>query len=286
MSVQSYGPRINFNAPAMTNVNRLDLLEGKMKRSMERISSGERLTRAADGVDAFGISEQLRGKIRSLHTASRNVQDGIALINVAEGALAEVDDILHRMRELTVQAANGTLTDEDRKYISLEIDKLREEINYTSENTQYNGHKLLSGKSIWNNDKGGYIQMNTENKEHIDNIPRKIDTVNTATLFLDDLSVDTQLEAGAAIDLVKNAVDIISDVRSKLGATANRLEEAWRHTEKIVEDNTAYESKLRDTDVAAEMVEQAKNQIIHQYCNSMLAQANQTPQSIFRLLSK
>jgi flagellin len=277
---------MNFNGAAMMNVNRLNVIEKDMMRSMQRISSGERITRAADFVDAHGVSEKLRGQIRSMSMASRNVQDGIALINVAEGALNEVNDMLNRMRELSIQAANGTLTNADRECITIEINKIKEEINFISENTIYNGHTLLNGKGEWGDGKGGYFQIGSDNTPNIDFIRHKIDEVSTRTLNLDDLSVATMEEAQAAIDKVKDAVDFVTQVRANLGGIANRLEHSWRNTEKMIEDNTAFDSKLRDTDFGAEMIELTKNQILNQYCNAMLAQANQSPMSIFQLLSR
>jgi len=285
-AMQAAGPRINYNAAAMMNVNRLNVLERDIMRSMQRISSGEKITRPADAVDAHGISENLRGQIRSLSMASRNVQDGIALINVAEGALNEVNDMLNRMRELTIQAANGTLTDDDRDCITIEINKIKEEINFISNNTEYNRQPLLNGKGEWGDGKGGFFHIGASNTPNIDFIRHKIQEVSTRTLEIDDLSVATMQDAQEAIDQVKDAVTFVNSVRASLGGIANRLEHSWRNTDKMVEDNTAFESKLRDTDFGEEMIELTKNQIINQYCNAMLAQANQSPMSIFQLLNR
>jgi len=281
----STGPRINFNAPAMVNVNRLNQLEKGLMRSMQRVSSGERITRPADDVAAHGISEKTRGQIRCLSVASRNVQDGIALINVAEAALNEVHDMLHRMRELGVQAANGTQVDLDREFIEVEINKLKEEINFITENTHYNGHKLLNGTGDWGGSvRGGHFQIGTTSQANIDYISHRIPKVDTETLGLADMSMATQEEALEAIDKVRLAVEQVNGVRASLGGIANRLEHSWRNVDRMVEDNQAFESKLRDVDVAEEMIYITRDQIIHQYCSAMLAQANQTPQSILQLL--
>jgi len=281
-------PRINFNAPAMMNVNRLSVLEKGLMRSMQRVSSGERVTRPADDVAAHGVSEHLRGQIRSKAVASRNVQDGIALINVAEGALNEVDSILHRLRELSVQSANGPYTDKDRSYIQLEVDTLKTEINFISDSTHYNGHILLNGTGDWGTGKGGFFQIDANNVPNNDFISHKIPVVNTVSLGLDgdDMRVDTQEGAAESIDKVKNAVEYINHVRANLGGIANRLEHSWKNTEKMIEDNLSYDSILRDTDVAEEMISVTRDQIISQYCTSMLAQANQTPNSILQLLNR
>jgi flagellin len=311
---------INFNAPAMMNVNRLNTLEKGLMRSMQRVASGERVTRPADDVAAHGVGERLKGQIRGLNMASRNVQDGIALINCAEAALNEVHDILHRMRELAVQAANGTSTDDDRLYIQIEIDKLKDEINATSRNTHYNNLQLLDGTGDWGEGKGGFFQIGANSVPNTDFIRHKIPAVNTATLGFDrvmgfdedgeeikapsggrvmgfdedgnvvearnELRVDTQDAAQDAIDRVISAVDYLDSVRASLGGVANRLEHAWMNVNRIAEDNQAYESIVMDTDVAAEMITITRDQIISQYCSAMLAQANQTPQTILQLLSR
>jgi len=304
-------PRINFNAPAMMNVNRLDTLEKGLMRSMQRVASGERVTRAADDVAAHGVGERLKGQVRGLHMAARNVQDGIALINVAEAALNEVHDMLHRMRELSVQAANGTLTDDDRLSIQMEVDKLKDEINATSKNTHYNNLQLLDGTGDWGDGKGGYFQIGTgglpnsrvtvrregatgarmveENSDpNREYIRHRIPAVTTKTLGIDgdDMRVDTQASAQDAIDKVIVAVDYVDSVRANLGGIANRLEHAWNNVNKIAEDNQSYESILMDTDVPGEMIAITRDQIINQYCAAMLAQANQTPGSILQLLNK
>jgi len=305
-------PRINFNAPAMMNVNRLDTLEKGLMRSMQRVASGERVTRAADDVAAHGVGERLKGQIRGLHMVARNVQDGIALINVAEAALNEVDDMLHRMRELSVQAANGTLTEEDRLTIQMEVDKLKDEINATSRNTHYNNLQLLDGTGDWGEGKGGYFQVGTgglpnsgvtvqrmgangtsrmvrdNNEPNSEYIRHRIPAVNTKTLGIegDDMRVDSQESAQKAIDRVIGAVDYVNFVRANLGGIANRLEHAWTNVNKIAEDSQSYESILMDTDVPEEMISITRDQIINQYCTAMLAQANQTPDTILQLLNK
>jgi len=304
-------PRINFNAPAMMNVNRLDTLEKGLMRSMQRVASGERVTRAADDVAAHGVGERLKGHIRGLHMAARNVQDGIALVNVAEAALNEVHDMLHRMRELSIQSANGTATDDDRLNIQIEVDRLKDEINATSRNTHYNNLQLLDGTGDWGEGKGGYFQIGAgglpnsrvtvrregangarmveENSEpNREYLRHRIPAVTTKTLGIDgsEMRVDTQEAAQAAIDKVINAVDYVDSVRANLGGVANRLEHAWNNVNKIAEDNQAYESILMDTDVPEEMISITRDQIINQYCTAMLAQANQTPGTILQLLSK
>jgi len=286
-NAQLTGPRVNFNSAASLNVSRQGQLEKSLTRSMERISSGIRITRPADDVAGHNVSEKLRGQIRSMSAASRNIQDGIALINVADGALNEVADMLHRTRELSTQAANGTITDEDRLNIEAEINKLKEEIDYISGSAQYNGKSLLNGGSEWGRRDGGNLQINANNLYNTDYVRYRIPVINTATLGIDgeNLSAGSQESAGAAIDIAKEAVNRVNAVRAELGAAASRLEKAWENIDKITEDNQAYESKIRDTDMAEEMINVTRDQIVSQYCNAMLAQANQTPQSILQLLS-
>ena len=316
------------------NVHRMSYLDKALTSSMQKVSSGVRINRSADDVNGYHMSEQLRAQIKGLNMASRNIQDGISLINVAEGALQEVHDMLHRMRELSVQAANGTTTEDDRKNIMIEINKLRDEIDHISETTTFNGQPLLSGKGAWGaGEKGGYLQVgttgipgnqfdatpaDTPGKFNIspraipnsDFINHKIPVVNVASLGLergtkwitdfeidpniidgvrreveyDNLSLITQESAGAAIDRIMAAVDMVNEVRSGLASIANRLEHTWRNNEVMAEDTQAYESKIRDTDIAEEMVNLTRDMIIKQYSTAMLAQANQTPQSILQLL--
>jgi flagellin len=326
--------RINYNAPAMMNVHRMSYLDKALSKSMQKVSSGVRINRSADDVSGHNISERLRAQIKGLNMASRNIQDGISLVNVAEGALQEVTDMLHRMRELSIQAANGTMTDDDRTNIMVEINKLRDEINHISEVTTFNGQPLLSGKGAWgDSEKGGYLQVGTggipgnqfdatstgvPGEFNIspkaiptgDFITHKIPAINTTTLGIergtkwiidfetdpnipggirreveyDNISIRTQEDASRSIDIIVAAVDVVNEVRAGLAGIANRLEHTWRNNEVMAEDTQAYESKIRDTDIAEEMITLTRDMIIKQYSTAMLAQANQTPQSILQLL--
>ena len=318
----------------MMNVHRMSYLDKALSKSMQQVSSGVRINRPADDVSGHYMSERLRAQIKGLNTASRNIQDGISLVNVAEGALQEVHDMLHRMRELTIQAANGTMTNDDRTNIMIEIDKLRDEINHISETTTFNGQPLLSGKGAWgDSEKGGYLQVGTGGIPHSqfdatptdipgkfnispkatptgDFISHKIPAVNTVSLGIekgtkwitdfeldptlingirreveyDNISIRTQEDATEAIDKIMSAVDTVNEIRAGLASMANRLEHTWRNNEIMAEDTQAYESKIRDTDIAEEMINITRDMIIKQYSTAMLAQANQTPQSILQLL--
>jgi len=325
--------RINYNGPAMMSVHRLSYLDKALSKSMQHVSSGVRINRSADDVSGHHMSEQLRSQIKGLNAASRNIQDGISLANVAEGALQEVHDMLHRMRELSVQAANGTMTNDDRTNIMIEMDKLRDEINHIADTTTFNGQPLLSGKGAWGgSEKGGYLHVGTGGVPHNqfdaaptetpgvfnispkaiptgDFITHKIPEVSAASLGLekgtrwiidfeidpniidgvrreieyDNLSIKTQEDASETIDKIMNAVDIVNKVRSELAGISNRLEYTWRNNEVMAEDTQAYESKIRDTDIAEEMINITRDMIIRQYSTAMLAQANQTPQTIMQL---
>ncbi|MDR0307045.1 MAG: flagellin [Chitinispirillales bacterium] len=202
-------PRINYNAPAMMNVNRMNYLDKAVGKSMQRISSGDRLTKAADDVAAHGVSERLRSQIKSLNASARNIQDGISLINVAEGALQEVHNMLHRVRELSVQAANGTTTHDDRQNISMEINKLRDEINYISQSTAFNGQQLLSGKGPWggggSDNTGGNLQINIGTAPNTDFIRHKIPNADPKSMGIEK-GVDMYIEINP--DTLYKIIDI------------------------------------------------------------------------------
>jgi flagellin len=261
--------RIQSNVEAFNAHRQLVGTSNNAAKSMERLSSGYRINRAADDAAGLAISEKLRGQIRGLSQAQRNAQDGVSLVQTAEGSLNEVHSMLQRVRELAVQYQNGTLSTSDKAAITAEATQLASEIERIGNSADFNGIKLLDGS-------GGTIsfQVGANDGDTI--------SVDTATLAdkVSDISVD-QTDAISAIDA---AIENVSTLRSTFGAVQNRLEHTLNNLATYQENLTASESRIRDVDMASEMVEFSKNQILQQAGTSMLAQANQAPQAVLSLL--
>ena len=245
-------------------------------KSTEKLSSGYRINRAADDAAGLSISEKMRSQIRGLNKASDNAQDGISLIQVAEGALNETHSILQRMNELATQAANDTNTSTDRTAIADEIKQLNEELDRISTTTQFNKKNLLNGQF------SGKLQVGALNGQTMD---IKISTaVSAKGLEVSAIEVSTNVKAGKAMESIQNAIEKVSKQRSKLGAIQNRLEHTINNLDTNAENTQAAESRIRDTDMADEMVQYSKNNILSQAGNSMLSQANQQTQGVLSLL--
>jgi flagellin len=274
--------RINHNLSALNAWKNMTVNDGGQTKSLEKLSSGLRIGRAADDAAGLSISEKMRGQISGLNQASRNAQDGISLLQTAEGALQETHTILQRMRELAVQSASDTVTDGDRGEIQKEINALRVEIDRISTDTEFNTQKLLnggySGKII-------HIGANTDQSltVTIGNMNATALSVNGAS---DDLGIkiDTQSNANTAITTINTAINTVSGERSKLGAIQNRLEHTIANLSTSAENLTAAESRIRDVDIAVEMMNFTKYQILSQASTAMLAQANAKPQAVLQLL--
>ncbi|MCM3158998.1 flagellin Hag [Bacillus subtilis] len=273
--------RINHNIAALNTLNRLSSNNSASSKNMEKLSSGLRINRAGDDAAGLAISEKMRGQIRGLEMASKNSQDGISLIQTAEGALTETHAILQRMRELTVQAGNtGTQQPEDLGAIKDEMDALIEEVDGISNRTEFNGKKLLDGS---NSTDGFTFQIGANAGQQLN---LKIDSMSANALGVDTLDVtdfpntpfDTQLES------IDTAINNVSKQRAKLGAVQNRLEHTINNLGASSENLTAAESRIRDVDMAKEMSEFTKNNILSQASQAMLAQANQQPQNVLQLL--
>ncbi|MCC2528399.1 MULTISPECIES: flagellin Hag [Bacillus] len=273
--------RINHNIAALNTLNRLGSNNGAAQKNMEKLSSGLRINRAGDDAAGLAISEKMRGQIRGLEMASKNSQDGISLIQTAEGALTETHAILQRMRELTVQAGNtGTQQEEDLGAIKDEMDALISEIDGISNRTEFNGKKLLDGSSATD---GFTFQIGANAGQQL-NV--KIDSMSATALGVNTLDVtdfaatpfDTQLQS------IDTAINKVSTQRAKLGAVQNRLEHTINNLGASGENLTAAESRIRDVDMAKEMSEFTKNNILSQASQAMLAQANQQPQNVLQLL--
>ncbi len=275
--------RVNTNIEALNAQRNLMRTALQLSKSAEKLSSGLRINRAGDDAAGLSISEKLRAQVRGLNQAVRNAQDGISLIQTAEGALNEVHAILQRMRELAVQAANDTLTQEDRQAIARELVSLRDELDRIARQTQFNSQNLLDGSFT-----GRLFHIGANQNQ---TITVTIGNVNS-TAIGGDLSglVDTfnstpaHTTAQALITGVDKALGDISNVRSSLGATQNRLEHTIANLSVASENLTAAESRIRDTDMAAEMVNFIRLQILQQAGLAVLAQANVNPQVILNLL--
>ncbi len=269
---------VQHNLTAMNSNRMLGITTGSQAKSTEKLSSGYKINRAADDAAGLAISEKMRRQVRGLTQASANAQDGISCVQTAEGALAEVHDMLQRMNELAIKASNDTMTSVDRGYIDAEVQQLKTEINRVRSTTTFNEMNLLTGEFTDKN-----LQVGAEAGQFIS---ITIDNMDCTTLGIGDVKVSgaTNGDAQTAIGLVKDALAKVSKQRSDLGAVQNRLEHTIKNLDNVVENTTAAESAIRDTDMATEMVRYSNNNILAQAGTSMLAQANQANQNVLSLL--
>ncbi|OEF97711.1 flagellin [Desulfuribacillus alkaliarsenatis] len=270
--------RINTNVMALNSHRNLSLNNVTGQKSMEKLSSGFRINRAGDDAAGLSISEKMRGQIRGLNQASRNAQDGISLIQTAEGALQETHAILQRMRELAVQAANDTNVTKDRSAIASELKQLAAEIDRIASQTEFNTQKLLNGSFA-----GKQFQIGANNGQQV-SLTIATMTANALGVSGIDTKVMSAAGATAAISTINAAIETVSAERSKLGAMQNRLEHTIKNLENASENLSAAESRIRDVDMAAEMMTFTRQNILSQAATAMLAQANQAPQSVLQLL--
>ena len=254
---------INHNIASMNTHNQLAINNSSVGKSIEKLSSGLRINRAADDAAGLSISEKMRGQIRGLTQASRNAQDGISRIQTAEGALNEVSNMLVRMKELAVQRANGTYNTDDKTNLSLEMGSLSSEITNIFNNTKFNGSAVLTtAATIVISDDG---------------------TTNLA-IAATTSTVITGLSNNPTVTSIENAIKKVNSARATYGSQQNRLESTVRNLNTTVENLQAAESRIRDTDMANEMATFTKNNILQQAATAMLAQANQAPQGVLNLL--
>ena len=270
---------VQHNLTAMNSNRMLGLTTNSLAKSTEKLSSGYKINRAADNAAGLAISEKMRRQVRGLTQASTNAQDGISAVQTAEGALNEVHDMLQRMNELAVQASNDTNMTKDRQYIQTEIDQLATEINRVANTTTFNEQNLLNGCF-----KAKKLQVGSEADDSKQIISVSISAMNASSLGVKSLCVTTHAKAGSAISLVKSALNKVSEQRSNLGAIQNRLEHTIANLDNVVENTTAAESRIRDTDMATEMVKFSNQNILQQAGQAMLAQANQSNQGVLSLL--
>ena len=273
--------RINTNMMALNTNRALGINNAGTAKSLEKLSSGFRINRAGDDAAGLAISEKMRGQIRGLDMASKNAQDGISLIQTAEGALTESHAILQRMRELAVQSANDTNVDVDRGEIQKEVNQLAEELTRIADTTQFNTQDLLDGSFT------AKFHIGANEGQNVD---LAIEAMGADALGVNGtgedagIAVNTQESADAAITTINDAIETVSAERSKLGALQNRLEHTIKNLDNTSENLQAAESRIRDVDMAREMMEFTKQTILQQAATAMLAQANQAPQTVLQLL--
>jgi flagellin len=283
------GLRIQNNVEAFNAHRTLSATSSEASKSMEKLSSGFRINRAADDAAGLSISQKMRGQIGGLDQAQRNAQDGISLVQTAEGSLAEVHNMLQRVRDLKVQHANGTLSADDQSAIESEIGQIGSEIKSIVDNTKFNGTKLLD------NANGFKFQVGANDGETVStgavNLSAAVGSAGTGGLselmaISDGASAKTALSTGAlsTISGIDNAIKNVSNQRGTFGAIQNRLESRLNNLATYQENLTASESRIRDVDMASEMTKFTKLGILQQAGTSMLAQANQAPQNVLKLL--
>ena len=284
------GLRIQNNVEAFNAHRQLTGTAAKAAKAMEKLSSGYRINRAADDAAGLAISEKMRSQIGGLAQAQRNAQDGVSLVQTAEGALTEVQSMLQRVRDLKVQYSNGTLDSEDKEAIASEVKQLAVEIDKIRDDTEFNGIKLLDGSGGTSGTVSFQVGANTGETVSVTTVDitasatsagqSALQTVATAAT---DAAASTAF-AGVTLDNIDNAIESVSSLRASFGAVQNRLEHRLNNLATYQENLVASESRIRDVDMAAEMVNFTKLSILQQAGTSMLAQANQAPQSVLSLL--
>ena len=267
---------VQHNMSAANANRQLGITTSTLSKSTEKLSSGYRINRAADDAAGLSISEKMRSQVRGLNKASSNAEDGISAIQTAEGALNEAHSILQRMNELATQSANDTNTTADRTAVQSEVDALSKELSRIASTTQFNTQNLLTGSFKNKNLQVGAL----ENQK----ITISIGTMNAKALGVASLNVKSFTKAGSAMTAIQHAISKVSGQRSDLGALQNRLEHTVNNLDNISENTQTAESRIRDTDMASEMVQYSATSIIQQAGQSMLAQANSQTQGVLSLI--
>ena len=268
---------VQHNLRAMNSNRMLGVTSSQQSKSTEKLSSGYKINRAADDAAGLAISEKMRKQVRGLTKAVSNAQDGISCVQTAEGALAEVHDMLQRMNELAMQAANGTNSSADRGYLQSEVDALNDEIDRIASTVKFNDQALLDGSfsSVG-------IQVGFDSTADVISI--SISSMNASGIGTASLSISDASSAQSALGTIASAINTVSELRSNLGAIQNRLEHTVNNLNNVVENTQAAESQIRDTDMATEMVKYSNNNILAQAGTAMLAQSNQANQNVLSLL--
>ena len=282
--------RIFNNIPSLTAQRILGVNNNRLAQSVERISSGIRINKAADDAAGLAVSEGLRSDIRALRQAVRNASDGISLLSVTEGALNEQGGMLIRLRELASQAATGTVGSTERQTIQLEFSALRAELDRITATTEFNGTKLINGNlgsSVSDVNSHILIQIGINNSadSRLDlNKELNLEAISSTNLEIHTLSVTGAAQALTALDVINDAISSVTASRGKVGAVQNRLTRSIANLSVSVENLTAAESSIRDADIAEEVAELTRNQILVQTATAMVGQANLIPQSVLQLL--
>jgi flagellin len=276
--------RINYNYESVASQRNLSTSQSNYGRAIEQLSSGLRINKAADDAAGLAVSEKLKNQVRGLNQAQRNAQDGISLLQTAEGALNETHSLLGRMRELAVQSANDTLSNSDRVHIQDEVNQLLSEVDRIASSTQFNKISLLDGSASV----ALHVGANKETGVNDNEIGVAITASDTTTLAINTLgttaTITTQSGANSAISALDAAIENISTSRGKIGAYQNRLESTINSLGVATENAGAANSRIRDADVAQSVSEMVRNQILQQSTMAVLAQANQAPQMALQLL--
>jgi len=278
------GFRINTNIDSIAGTNNLSQTNSRLSNNFSRLSSGLRINKAADDAAGLGVSESLRSQIKGFNQAVRNTNDGIGILQTAEGALNEIQGNLGRLRELAVQSASGTLQDSERAFINTEADALIEEIDRLSNVTQFNGRVLLNGASSAGT---GTVTLDVQVgifSTTDDEISISISSAHSIALGVNGISLNSSSGASSALDSLDDAIDTVSSIRSSIGATQNRLNSALANLQSSVENLSSAESQIRDVDFATETADLSRNQILQQAGISVLSQANSSSQSVLSLL--
>jgi len=272
--------RIYHNIPALMAYDALAVTNRALSKSINKLSTGLRINTAADDAAGLGISENLRADVRSLHQAIRNANDGMSIVNVAEGAMNEVSNILIRMRELAVQGSSDSVGATERGYLNQEFGQLRSELDRIVTVTEFNGQKLLDGTI---SSTGLDIQIGTDTSAG-SRLTITVEDIGSDSLAISALGVDTKAGARTSMSALDTALTSLSTERAKLGAYSNRLTSTIANLNVSVENLTAANSRIRDVDVASETANMARSQVLVQAGVSMLAQANSAPMAAMRLL--
>lgn len=277
------GLRINTNTAALNAQYQLRNNNKSIGQSMAKLSSGYRISKSADDAAGLAISENMRSSIRGLKQSDRNAQDAISLTQVAEGGLNQISNILLRLRELGIQAASDTVSDSNRRLIGLEYNQMLAEIDRLANSTEYNGTKLLSGVG----EKLDF-QINTKNSDQVDRIV--FDTaradMSTTSLGIEQSGADTKISAQESLEMIDQAISRVSELRGEFGSVQGRLSAASENILGNIENLSAANSRIKDTDIAEESSELAKKNMMLQAGTSILAQANQQPGQALSLLTR
>jgi len=279
---------INHNMSAMYANRTLAHRGNSVANNIEKLSSGMRINKGGDDASGLAVSEKLRSQIRGLNQADRNIQNGVSFIQTAEGYLNETQDILHRLRELSVQSANGVYTSEDRMQIQVEVSQLVDEVNRIASHAQFNGMNMLTGNFSRDSETIMQFQvganMDQSERVYIGTMTAQALGIQGAQGSSETINISTPEDSNMAIGMVDSALKVVSQQRADLGAYQNRFEMASKGVSIAAENLQAAESRIRDVDMASEMVDYTKNQILVQANTAMLAQANASTQSVLQLL--